>query len=293
MPELPEVETVRLGLEPVFVGNRVAKVHQRRADLRIVFPDRFAERIEGQRVVALRRRAKYLVAELEDGTALIMHLGMSGRFTIYAPEKKALRPGVFAHAMPYDAQAGSGPHDHVVFLFDDGTKVVYTDHRRFGLMTLHEGEAIDAHPLFQNLGIEPLGNHLNADYLNKVLKSKRTPIKAALLDQRLVAGIGNIYACEALYYAGISPRRMAYTVPGKRAERLAMAIRDVLRRAIEAGGSSLRDYAHADGELGYFQTQFAVYGREDERCLTKGCGNFVKRIVQSNRSSFFCSSCQR
>ena len=293
MPELPEVETVRLGLEPVFIGNRIARVHQRRADLRIAFPDRFAKRLEGRQVVALRRRAKYLVGDLDDGTALIMHLGMSGRFTIYAPQTGAKRPGVFAHAMPHDVQAGSGPHDHVVFVFEDGAQVVYTDHRRFGLMTLHNSETLDTHPLFENLGVEPLGNHLNADYLNKVLKPKRTPIKAALLDQRLVVGIGNIYACEALYYAGISPRRLAHTIPGKRAERLANAIRDVLRRAIEAGGSSLRDYAQADGELGYFQTQFAVYGREDESCQTKGCTNSVQRIVQSNRSSFFCSRCQR
>jgi len=292
MPELPEVETVRRGLEAAFVGNVIAKVDQRRPDLRFPFPDHFVSRLEGRKTVALHRRAKYLVAELDDGTALIMHLGMSGRFTVYAPQGHVLRPGVFAHQV---ATSGLdiGAHDHVIFDFEDGLRVVFSDHRRFGLMTLHPFKDLNGHKLFASIGVEPLSEVLTSSYLDQKLSGKRTPIKSALLDQKIVAGIGNIYACEALFYAGISPRRSSHTVPGKRSMRLVQSIQSVLSRAIEAGGSSLRDYAQADGELGYFQTQFAVYDREGEACQTASCDGTIQRLVQSNRSTFFCSNCQR
>ena len=188
---------------------------------------------------------------------------------------------------------GEGKHDHVVFDLEGGMRVVFTDHRRFGLMTLAEHTALDAHPLLKDIGVEPLGNQLNAPYLSAVLRGKKTPIKAALLDQRLIAGLGNIYVCEALYHARVSPRRQAHTIPGKRAERLVLAIRDVLASAIEAGGSTLRDYVNTDGEFGYFQHSFSVYDRAGEPCPTPGCASQVKRIVQSNRSTYFCSACQR
>ena len=292
MPELPEVETVRRGLEAAFVENVIAKVDQRRPDLRFPFPDGFALRLQGRKTVALHRRAKYLVAQLDDGTALIMHLGMSGRFTVYAPQGHVLRPGVFAHNVTLSGLE-AGPHDHVIFDFEDGLRVVFSDHRRFGLMTLHPFDDLQEHKLFASIGVEPLSAALTPFYLDQKLAGKHTPIKSALLDQKIVAGIGNIYACEALFYAGISPRRSSHTVPGKRSRRLVQAIQSVLTRAIEAGGSSLRDYAQADGELGYFQTQFAVYDREGESCQTSGCEGTIQRLVQSNRSTFFCSTCQR
>ena len=292
MPELPEVETVRRGLETAFVGNRICAVDQRRPDLRFPFPDRFVSRLQGRTAVALHRRAKYLVAELDDGNALIMHLGMSGRFTVYAPQGHVMRPGVFAHNTP-SGGLEVGAHDHVIFDFEDGLRVIYSDHRRFGLMTLHPFADLTSHKLFAAIGVEPLGEELTAAHLDQKLKMKRTPIKAALLDQKIVAGIGNIYACEALFYAGISPRRSSHTIPGKRSRRLVDSIRSVLARAIEAGGSSLRDYAQADGELGYFQTKFAVYDREGQACQTPDCPGVIQRLVQSNRSTFFCGRCQR
>ena len=192
-----------------------------------------------------------------------------------------------------ECATGEGKHDHVVFDLVNGTRVVYSDHRRFGLMTLSDRDHIDEHPLLCRMGVEPVGNALTPDYLNAAFKGKKTPIKAALLDQRIIAGLGNIYVCEALYYAGISPKRLAKTIPGVRAERLTTAIQNVIRRAIEAGGSSLRDYVKADGELGYFQHEFAVYGREGAACQTQGCGKPIRRLVQSGRSTFYCSSCQR
>lgn len=276
MPELPEVETIRRGLAAKLEGRRLARVELRRPDLRIPFPPDFVARLEGRRVEHVGRRAKYLLFHLDDGTVLIAHLGMSGRMLVTpAPAPQA------------------GPHDHVLIETDDGTAVTYQDHRRFGLMTLCDETGLEAHPLLRDLGPEPLGNDFNGPGLSAALAGRRTPIKAALLDQRIVAGIGNIYACEALYRARISPRRLARSVAGARAERLAVAVRAVLQDAIAAGGSSLRDYVQADGELGYFQHAWAVYGREGEPCPDCACGGAVRRIAQGGRSTFYCPARQR
>ncbi len=283
MPELPEVETVCRGLAPHLVGRVFTRVEQRRADLRVPFPEAFPERLTGRRVTAVRRRAKYILIELDDGMVLVAHLGMSGRMTVHANGE---RPG----DGPQDVD---DPHDHVVFHTDGGARIVYNDARRFGLMTLVAADGIGDHPLFAGLGLEPLDNSFNGPALAARLKAKRTPIKAALLDQRIVAGIGNIYACEALFRARLSPRRQAYTVQGGRAERLASAVRRVLYEALAAGGSSLRDYVQASGELGYFQHRFAVYDREGEPCPDCDCGGAVRRIVQSGRSTFYCPRRQR
>ncbi|WP_339832904.1 bifunctional DNA-formamidopyrimidine glycosylase/DNA-(apurinic or apyrimidinic site) lyase [uncultured Parvibaculum sp.] len=293
MPELPEVETVRRGLVPALEGRRFAHVTLRRPDLRFPFPKGFARRLTGRRVSRLERRAKYILVCL-DATAtapeevLIMHLGMSGRFTIHGPDGP-MAPGHFHHGMP-----GTERHDHVVFDMEDGTRIVYADHRRFGFMDLVPEASLDASRHFAGMGPEPLGNAFSGPVLAERLAGRRTPIKAALLDQRTVAGLGNIYVCEALFRAGLSPRRMAATVATPlRSTRLAAAIRCVLEEAIVAGGSTLRDYAHTDGALGYFQHSFAVYDREGNACSKPGCGGTVNRIVQSGRSTFFCSSCQR
>jgi formamidopyrimidine-DNA glycosylase len=274
MPELPEVETVRRGLEAPLVGHRLIRVTTHRPDLRWPLPERFAERLTGRRVERLTRRAKFILAHLDDDMVWMTHLGMSGR--------------MFIHEGP----AGPpGKHDHVIIETDGGSTVVYQDARRFGMMDLVAADALDEHPLLRDLGPEPLGNAFNAETLSAALRGRKTPIKAALLDQKTVAGLGNIYVCEALFRAGISPRRLAHTVAGSRAERLVSAIREVLQKAIEKGGSTLRDYVQASGELGYFQHEFAVYGREGEPC--QACGAPVKRIVQSGRSTFFCPKCQR
>ena len=293
MPELPEVETVRRGLEHALVGARFAKVDQRRADLRFPFPKRFQERLTGRRVEALDRRAKYILARLDDGEVLAMHLGMSGRFTVSKGNGGETRPGAFVHA------AGTDPaHDHLIFHMSNGATVRYNDVRRFGFMTLVPEDGFDAHKLFRGLGVEPLGNGFTATYLASACAGKQTSLKAALLDQRLIAGLGNIYVCEALHRARLSPRRQASTLairsgdPSVRAERLVPAIKSVLQEAIDAGGSSLRDYHHADGSLGYFQHSFAVYGREGLSCARPGCGGTVRRIVQSGRSTFLCPRCQ-
>jgi formamidopyrimidine-DNA glycosylase len=291
MPELPEVETVRLGLEPALEGHRFTRVVTRRGDLRIPFPPRFAERLTGRKVLRLKRRAKYLLAELDSGETLVIHLGMSGRMSVYA-EGETRKLGQYVYeAAPADA--GRGKHDHVVMETDAPAEIVFTDHRRFGLMTLLTTETLDRDPLFKGLGIEPLSDGFDAAYLDRVLKEKKTPIKSALLDQRVIAGLGNIYVCEALFRAGISPKRAASTVPGKRSRPLAEAIRAVLKDAIAAGGSSLRDYAKADGALGMFQHRFAVYDREGARCTNKDCNGTVKRFVQSGRSTFWCPKCQK
>jgi formamidopyrimidine-DNA glycosylase len=291
MPELPEVETVRAGLAPALEGHRFTHVEARRGDLRVPFPPRFAERLEGRRVTAVRRRAKYLVIELEGGESLIVHLGMSGRLTIHGPRAPAQRLR-FAHKTPEDG-GGTGKHDHVVFDTEEGARIVFTDHRRFGLMTLAPTDSLEAHPLFAGMGPEPLDASFTPAVLGAALEAKRTPIKSALLDQRVVAGLGNIYVCEALFRARISPKRQASTVAGARAQRLVPAIKTILAEAIDAGGSSLRDYARADGELGYFQHHFAVYGREGEPCPGKDCKGRIARIVQGGRSTFYCPSCQR
>ncbi len=282
MPELPEVETVRRGLAAGLVGRTLVRVDQRRADLRIPFPENFARRLEGRTVEAIGRRAKYLLWHFDDGSVLIGHLGMSGRFTVIPPGD-----AVAARTLP------PGPHDHVIFDFHDGTRVVFTDIRRFGLMTLAPAGGLEDHPLLRDLGPEPLGNRFDGPTLAAALKGRSCAIKAALLDQKVVAGVGNIYASEALFRARLSPRRKARTVAGERAARLAAAIREILSEAIESGGSSLRDYAGTDGELGYFQHRFAVYGREGETCPGCDCGGAIRRIVQSNRSTFFCPARQR
>lgn len=276
MPELPEVETVRRGLEKRLVGQRVAHAEARRQTLRIALPERFAARMTGRRFERLERRGKYILAYLDDGAVLIIHLGMSGRLTLSDA-----------------AELPDGPHDHVVFRMQDGTVATYTDPRRFGLMTLTREADVDDHCLLASIGPDPLGNAFNGPFLATQLAGKRSPIKAALLDQKIVAGLGNIYVCEALYGARLSPRRSAHTVQGGRAERLATAIRQVLDRALEAGGSSLRDYVQASGELGYFQHQFSVYGREGESCPKCDCDHAIKRIVQSGRSTFYCPRRQR
>jgi len=291
MPELPEVETVRRGLAPALVNHALVRVETRRGDLRVPFPPRFSERLTGRRVLGLARRAKYLLAELDKGETLVMHLGMSGRFTLHSPRHAEKHVRV-RHRTPEDG-SGRGPHDHVVMETEQGTRIVYTDHRRFGLMTLIATDELPRHPLFKGLGPEPLDPKFTPKSLSAALKDKRTPIKAALVDQGIVSGIGNIYACEALFRAGISPRRRAAAVAGPRTARLVRAIKEVLREAIKAGGSTLRDYAHADGELGEFQHAFQVYQRGGEPCPRKGCKGTIKRLVQTGRSTWYCPSCQR
>ena len=296
MPELPEVETVRRGLQPVLEGARLVKVEARRPDLRFPFPERFSERLTGKTVTALGRRAKYLTMHIEDGLVLICHLGMSGSFRVETAGSGDI-PGTFHHE-----RSKSAAHDHVVFdvLSPQGVRssVIFNDPRRFGFMLFAEG-APDAHPMLAGLGVEPTGNALDGPLLASLLKDRRSPLKAALLDQRLIAGLGNIYVAEALWRAGLSPLREAGTIAGsdKRAKeqsgRLAEAIRAVIADAIAAGGSSLRDYVQADGSLGYFQHSFAVYDREGEPCQRPGCRGHVERIVQSGRSTFYCRTCQR
>ncbi len=290
MPELPEVETVRRGLKPALEGHVVAALSVRRRDLRVAFPERFAERLKGRRMVSLRRRAKYLLLDLEGGETLIMHLGMSGRFTIHGPAAPPAMPGRFHNQIAADG-SGNGKHDHVVFETEEGVRIVFTDHRRFGLMLLEKTDAVEQHSLFDGMGPEPLGDDFTPTVLSAALKGKKTPIKSALLDQCVVAGLGNIYVCEALFRSGISPKRLARTVAGPRCEKLVPAIKKVLGEAIKAGGSTLRDYKKADGELGYFQHHFAVYDREGEPC--PGCKGTIKRIVQAGRSTFYCPSCQK
>jgi formamidopyrimidine-DNA glycosylase len=283
MPELPEVETVRQGLLPVLEGRKFARVIARRGDLRFPLPAKFAERLTGRRVEKLTRRAKYLLAHLDGGEVLIMHLGMSGRFSI-----EGAKVGRFLHAT-----AEAGKHDHIVFETDQGARVTFTDHRRFGMMDLFKASEVSTYKYLAELGPEPLSADFSPAMLDTALKGKRTPIKAALLDQRVVAGLGNIYVCEALFRAGISPKRSASTIPGERSRKLVAEVKAVLKAAIKAGGSSLRDYKQTSGELGYFQKSFSVYDREGERCTKKGCAGVVKRIVQSGRSTFFCPTCQR
>ncbi len=292
MPELPEVETVRRGLQPVFEHARIVEVEQRRPNLRYPFPADFAARLRGRAVVALARRAKYLLLHLDADPVLICHLGMSGSFRIHS-DSEAVTPGDFHYARSKDEA-----HDHVVFHLEgaDGARhrVVFNDPRRFGFMLFAEGAALDAHPSLAGLGVEPTGNMLDGPLLAGLLAGRRTPIKAALLDQKLIAGLGNIYVCEALWRAGIAPTRAAGEVAADAVlcAALAQAIREVIAEAIEAGGSSLRDHIRTDGSLGYFQHSFSVYDREGHPCPRAGCGGTVARIVQSGRSTFYCPSCQ-
>lgn len=283
MPELPEVETVRRGMEPAMQGQRFARVQVNRPDLRWPFPDRMAERLTGARVERLRRRSKYILCDLDSAETLLIHLGMSGRVLISGDPL-----GQFVHDHP-----AAEKHDHVVFDMQNGARITYNDPRRFGAMDLIETAALEAHPLIAALGPEPLGNAFNGAVLRAALEGRNTPIKAALLDQKNVAGLGNIYVCEALYRSGIDPRRKARAISAPRVEALAAAVREVLQEAIAAGGSSLKDYRRADGELGYFQHNFDAYDREGQPCKRAGCSGTIRRIVQSGRSTFFCPQCQR
>jgi formamidopyrimidine-DNA glycosylase len=286
MPELPEVETVRLGLIDVLAGQRIVRAEAHRPDLRVALPENFAARLKGRRIDALERRAKYLLVRLDDGWTWVVHLGMSGRMTT----------GRIGALPPIDI------HDHVVIATEDGIEVRFRDPRRFGLMTLVRTDEASSHPLLAGLGPEPLSADFDGGRLAAVLKGRRTPIKAALLDQRIVAGLGNIYVCEALFQAGISPKRLAGRVQGARAEALVAAIQAVLKKAIAAGGSSLRDHRQPSGELGYFQHSFTVYDREGKPCPGCQCdaatgdadaAGGIQRIVQSGRSTFYCPRRQR
>ena len=291
MPELPEVETVRRGLQPVVEGARIDRVEQRRPDLRFPFPERFTARLEGRTVTALGRRAKYLTFHLDDGLTMIAHLGMSGSFRIEKGDR-AIVPGEF-HYERSKAEA----HDHVAFHLTtpagEPATVIFNDPRRFGEQHEAETGELDTHPMLAGLGIEPTGNALGGETLADLLAGRNAPLKAALLDQRVIAGLGNIYVSEALWRACLSPRRRAGTVTGQRAERLATAIREVIADAVAAGGSSLRDHIQTDGSLGYFQHSFSVYDREGEPCPRIECNGVVRRIVQSGRSTFYCPVCQR
>jgi formamidopyrimidine-DNA glycosylase len=293
MPELPEVETVRRGLAPVMEGARFQKVEARRGDLRWPLPKDFVQRLEGQTVTGLGRRAKYILADLSSGDVLLMHLGMSGSFRVTAAGKE-VTPGPFHHE-----RSKAAAHDHIVFHMSSGGIATFNDPRRFGCMKLVARDRLDDEPLLRALGPEPLGNEFDAAMLASACAGKKTSLKAALLDQRVVAGLGNIYVCEALHRSHLSPKRKASTLadrkraPTGRAEGLVTSIRAVLNDAIKAGGSSLRDHRQTSGELGYFQHNFRVYDREGERCPTPGCGGMIRRIVQTGRSTFYCPVCQK
>ncbi len=283
MPELPEVETVRRGLSPAMEGAVIERADVNRPDLRWPFPARMAERLTGQRVDRLRRRSKYILADLSSAETLLIHLGMSGRMTVSGDPL-----GQYAHEHPMAQK-----HDHVVFHMANGARITFNDPRRFGAMDLLPTATAEQHKLLSVLGPEPLGNDFHEQHLIDAFKGKNSPVKSALLDQGIVAGLGNIYVCEALYRGKVSPRRKAGQISAPRVAALVPIIRKVLQDAIEAGGSSLRDFRQADGELGYFQHSFDVYGREGEPCRTEGCGAEIKRITQSGRSSFYCAQCQR
>jgi formamidopyrimidine-DNA glycosylase len=287
MPELPEVETVRRGLAPVLEGARLTRVEQRRPDLRFPFPEGFVQSLTGARIERLDRRAKYLLGHLDRGDVLVMHLGMTGRFEIEAAEG-AVRPGEFLYASPPDPK-----HAHVVFETDGGARVTYYDPRRFGFMGLIPAGETASHPWFAGMGPEPLGPDFTANLLSRAFAGRKQNAKVLLLDQRIVAGLGNIYVCEALNRSGISPLKPAGGIAKAKLPGLVSVIREVLEEAIEAGGSTLRDFSAADGALGYFQHRFQAYGREKEPCLTPGCGGIIARVVQGGRSTFYCPKCQR
>ena len=292
MPELPEVETVRRGLQPVMEGARIVRAELRRLDLRFAFPTRLAERIEGQEVISVARRAKYLLFQLENGLTMLSHLGMSGSFRIEKGGGEDT-PGLFHHE-----RGKLQAHDHVILSMvspnGQECRIIYNDPRRFGFMDLIEPGGFHGNRFLQGLGVEPVGNELSGALISALFAKKAAPLKSALLDQRLIAGLGNIYVCEALWRSGLSPERASQTICGtKQAEGLASDIREVVAEAIQAGGSSLRDYMQTDGSLGYFQHSFAVYDREGEKCRKARCKGTVSRIVQSGRSSFFCPACQK
>jgi formamidopyrimidine-DNA glycosylase len=293
MPELPEVETVRRGLQGAMEGAKIVKAEARRKDLRFPFQKDFVARLEGQTVIGLGRRAKYLMADLASGDVLLMHLGMSGSFRVVSAEA-ANTPGQFHYPRNEDRA-----HDHVMFRMSSGADVIFNDPRRFGYMKIIARHALEQEPLLKGLGPEPLGNEFDAKMLARSCAGKKTSLKAALLDQRVVAGLGNIYVCEALFRAHLSPRRLAATLATKKieptdhAQRLVTAIHAVLNQAIKAGGSSLRDHRQTSGELGYFQHAFQVYDREGEKCQSAGCGGIVRRFTQNGRSTFWCPKCQK
>ncbi len=296
MPELPEVETVRRGLAPAMQGSRILRMEQNRPDLRFPFPENFVGQLTGRRIERLDRRAKYLLLELDDGTVVGSHLGMSGSYRIEQAGQAGAVPGVFHHERSKDQR-----HDHVIFHLEGpggSNRIIYNDPRRFGYMFLTDREMLGSHPMMAGLGVDPTGNGLNAAYLAERFAGRQAPVKAALLDQHIIAGLGNIYVCEALWRAKISPRRKAGTLvdrngrPVARLETLTAAIRQVIADAIEAGGSSLRDHRQADGSLGYFQHSFRAYDRAGGACGHEGCGKPIRRIVQSGRSTFYCPSCQ-
>jgi formamidopyrimidine-DNA glycosylase len=295
VPELPEVETVKRGLEPALLGRRFSRIELRRKDLRFAFPVGFAEGMAGAAVEALERRAKYILMHCSNGKTLILHLGMTGRFTVVTAQGARFEPGAFYH------EAGGsdalGPHDHVVWHLDDGTRIVYNDARRFGFMDWAETTRRDEHKLLRDIGVEPLGNAFHAEHLVQHFQNKKAPLKAALLDQHVVAGLGNIYVSEALHRAGLSPKRKAGTLIKKkgvdpRVAELVRHVRDILNEAILAGGSTLQDFQNANGEKGSYQQRFLVYDHEGQTCPRSGCDGVVKRIVQSGRSSFYCPVCQ-
>jgi formamidopyrimidine-DNA glycosylase len=295
MPELPEVETVRLGLEPVLRGRRFVRVEQRRKDLRFPFPERFAERLAGRKVIKLDRRAKYILIHLDAGEVLAVHLGMTGRFSVGRQSgRDAAQLGEFTHEHGHDAK-----HDHLVLTMSGGAVVTYNDARRFGYMTLIPESEIAHDAFFRGLGVEPMSGELNPAYLAARARGRKSDLKAFLMDQRIVAGLGNIYVCEALFRAGLNPWKLAGRIatrtgkPTPAAERLVTAIKAVLQDAIRAGGSTLRDYKQANGELGAFQHSFEVYGREGEPCARRGCRGTVRRKTQGGRSTFYCPACQR
>jgi formamidopyrimidine-DNA glycosylase len=289
MPELPEVETVRGGLAPVLEGHRLARVEARRPDLRFPLPENFVQQLTGATVVSLKRRAKYLLARLDREDTLVMHLGMSGRFEITRPDgEDPERPGRFHYAPDPDPK-----HAHVVFETEAGARVTYYDPRRFGYMSLVNTATLSLHPWFAGLGPEPLSDAFDAARLKLAFKERRQGPKTLLLDQRVVAGLGNIYVCEALHRSRISPFRPAGRISEPRLARLAVAVREVLTEAIAAGGSTLRDFAQTDGALGYFQHSFRVYDREGRPCVNEGCSGTIHRKVQGGRSTFYCPVCQR
>ncbi|WND03799.1 bifunctional DNA-formamidopyrimidine glycosylase/DNA-(apurinic or apyrimidinic site) lyase [Temperatibacter marinus] len=279
MPELPEVETVMRGIDPVLTGKRLVMAQKRRPTLRFPIPEDFEAALTGKRVIGMRRRSKYILMEMEGDLTVLIHLGMSGRIRLFKGQDSET----------YEAEK----HDHILLKTEEGTLLAYNDPRRFGMWLFIDSNSVDEHDLIKNIGPEPLGNHFNADYLSSRFEGKKTPIKSALLDQRLIAGLGNIYVCEALWRTGIHPKRQAGKIAEKRLSKLVPAIRDILQDAIISGGSTLKDHAQVDGELGYFQHKFNAYGRENAPCLRDSCSGTIKRIIQSGRSTFYCDSCQK
>jgi formamidopyrimidine-DNA glycosylase len=296
VPELPEVETVKRGLEPALLGRSFARIELRRKDLRFPFPLGLAEAMQGAQIDSLERRAKYILVHCSNGKSLILHLGMTGRFTVEKVNGQRFEPGAFYHEA--GGQGALGPHDHVVWHLDDGTRIIYNDVRRFGFMDWADTGLRDQHKLLKDIGVEPLGNGFHRQHLIEKFNGKKAPMKAALLDQHVVAGLGNIYVSEALYRARISPKLAALRLlKGKgidpRLDHLVRHIKDILQEAILAGGSTLRDFQNTSGEKGGFQQRFLVYDREGEACPSPGCANTIQRIVQSGRSTFYCPTCQK